>query len=197
MKLVSLAQLVLLALVAQPALADSTFLAEKVIPLHSTRANDVLDRTAADIRMVFQKFELALDSSTKIIVPKKVTGPADRPVMTVTAKKCVLFVCETIALDAESDIREVSGSCDRDFILTSNLGRSSKQLREIYDRLVVSVCFKAGADGRGTLKLVGHARHAPQYNEGLIQKELFKMLQLQVAPLSKALQETLKAKEQQ
>lgn len=194
MKLVTLA---LLALVAQPAFADSTFLAEKIIPLNSTRANDVLDRTAADIRMVFQKFELALDSSTKIVVPKKVTGTPTRPVMTVTAKKCVLFVCETIALDAESDIREVSGACDRDFILTSNLGRSSQQLRDIYDRLEVSVCYKAGQDGKGTLKLVGHARHAAKYNEGLIQKELFKMLQLQVAPLSKALQETLKAKEQQ
>lgn len=187
--------LALVTLASQAALADSTFLAEKVIPLNSTRANDVLDKTAADIRMVFQKFELALDSSTKIVVPKKVTGSATRPVMTVTAKKCVLFVCETIELDAESDIREVSGRCDRNFILTANLSRSSKQLREIYDRLEVAVCFKAGADGKNTLKLTGQAHHAAQYNEGLIQNELFKMLQLQVAPLSKALQETLKAKE--
>ena len=44
--------LALFALASQAAFADSTFLAEKVIPLNSTRANDVLDKTAADIRKV-------------------------------------------------------------------------------------------------------------------------------------------------
>jgi hypothetical protein len=187
---------VLLLFAAVPAFADSTFLAEKTISLNSSRANDILDRTVADIRMVFQKFELALDSSTKIIVPKKVSGTAARPVMTVTARKCVLFVCETISIDAESDIREVSGNCDRNFILTSNLGRSSQQLRDIYERLEVNVCFKSGQGGRNSLKLVGYAHHSAKYNEGLVQKELLKLLQLQVDPISKALQDTLKAKEQ-
>ncbi len=175
--------------------ADSTFLAQKTIPVSSTRSSEVIDRTLDDMRMVFQKFEMALDSQTKIVTPKKVTGSAGRPVMTVTVRKCILFICETMDLEAAIDAREVSGKCDRNFMITANLSRSSEKVREVYDRLDTNVCYKAIPDGKGTLLLVGYAHHASTYQEGFIQKELFKMLQLQVAPLVKAVQETLKAKE--
>lgn len=175
--------------------AESTFLAQKTIPVNSTRSNEVIDRTLADMKMVFQKFELALDSQTKIVKAKEVSGSAARPIMTVTVKKCIAFICETMDLEAAVDAREVNGKCDRDFVITANLSRSSDKVREVYDRLDTNICFKASADGKGSLLLVGYAHHAATYRDGFIQKELFKMLQLQVNPLVKAVQDTLKAKD--
>lgn len=191
----SFAAIALSVLVSSAAKAESTFLAQKSIPMQSTRSNELLDRTLADLRMVFQRFQFALDSSTTIVVPKKVTGTAERPVMTVTVKKCILFICETMVLDAEVSAREVSGSCTRNFQIHSNLGRSDHKVRDIYDSLDVSVCFKEGREGRNTLTFVGHAHHGPGYRQDFVQQELVKMLQLQVEPLVKAVQDTLRAKE--
>lgn len=175
--------------------AESTFLAQKTIVMQSSRSGEVLDRALADLRMVFQKFQLALDSNSQIVVPKKITGPADRPVMTVTVKKCILFMCETLELDAEVDAREVRGNCDRNYLITANLSRSNQKVRDVYDSLDTTICFKEGGGGKASLLLIGHAHHSPKYQPGFIQGELFKMLQMQVAPLVKAVQETLKEKE--
>jgi|GEM_PF-7071960 len=185
----------LISFVSVSAHAESTFLAQKTIPVNSTKSNEVIDRTLADMKMVFQKFDLALDSQTKIVKEKEVTGSASRPIMTVSVRKCIAFICETMDLEAAVDAREVSGKCNRDFVITANLARSSDKIREIYDRLEVNVCYKASADGKGSLLLVGYAHHAPTYNDGFIQNEIFKLLQLQVTPLVKAVQETLKAKD--
>lgn len=175
--------------------AESTFLAQKTIGMESTRSSEVLDRALADMRMVFQKFQLSLDSSSSIVVPKKVTGSASRPVMTVTIKKCILFICETLDLDAEVEAREVRGNCDRNFLITANLSRSNPKVRDVYDSLDVSLCYKTAAGGKGSLLLVGSAHHSQSYDQGFLQKEIFKMLQMQVEPLVKAVQVTLKAKE--
>lgn len=187
--------LFLVALAPAAAFADSTFLAERTIAIQSTRSAEVLDRTLADVRMVFQKFELALDSGSKIVTPKKVTGTPTNPVMTVSVRKCVVFICQTMDLDAEIDVRETRGACDRDFQITADLRRSSREVRDVYDRLELTACYKKLANGKGSLKIAGHAHHGPAYNTGIVQNELFKMLQLQVPPLVTALQATLKAKE--
>jgi len=113
------------------AAADSTFLAQKTISINNTKSSEILDRTVADARMVFQKFQMALDSSSKIIVPKKITGTPTRPVMTITVEKCVFIVCQTIELDAEVEVSETRGKCDRNFMITANLARSSAQLRDV------------------------------------------------------------------
>ncbi len=190
------ATLAFLTVLPNASFAESTFLAEQTIPLNSSRSNEVLDKTMADVRMVFQKFELALDSSSKIVVPKRISGTAARPVMTVSVRKCVAFICQTMDLDAEVDVREVSGRCNRDFVLTAKLGRSSREVREVYDALTVNVCFREGRSGKGSLRMLGYARHAREYQQGIVQQELVKMLRMQVSPLSRALQATLKAKEQ-
>jgi hypothetical protein len=187
-----------LSLLPLAASAESTFLAEKTIPVNTTRSSAVLDRTLADLRMLFQKFQFVLDSSTKYVVPKKVSGTPSKPVVTATVQKCVaLFICETIELDAEIQVQEVRGKCDRDFVITVNLARSSQKLRDIYDRLDVNACYKASGDGKGTLKLAGFAHHSPRYESGMVQRMLFDMLQMQVAPIVKAMQETLKAKDKE
>jgi hypothetical protein len=92
-------------------------------------------------------------------------------------------------------VQEVRGKCDRDFVIVADLKRSTKTLRDIYDSLLVNACYKATPDGKGTLHLKGYANHSPNYDSGMIQGMLFSMLQKQVAPIVKAMEATLKAKD--
>lgn len=178
------------------AFAGSDFLAEQTVQIQSTRSGDVLNRTVADPKAVFERYQPALDSSSKIVRPVRVSGPNNKPVMEVSIKKCVGFICQTVDLDAVVTIREGRrAGCDRIFMLQADLARSSQQVRDVYDRLDAKMCYNASTDGKGTLLLSASAHHGPSYSQGFTQKELFKMLKMQVAPIIKALQETLKDKE--
>jgi hypothetical protein len=53
-------------------------------------------------------------------------------------------------------------------------------------------CFQEKPDGSGTLELTGRAHQAAHYSSGLIQGEILSFLKLQVKPITKALQESMK-----
>ena len=187
--------MVVAAFSAANALAAADFLAQATVKMESTRSAEVIGRVAADPKAVFQRYQPALDGSSKIVRPVQVTGPADRPVMQVSIQKCVAFICETVDLDALISLQEVRSSCDRSYRLTADLSRSSPRVRDVYDRLDVQICYKASPDGRGTLQLSAAANQAPSYSEGFVQNEMLKLLRLQVTPIVKAVELTIKAKE--
>jgi hypothetical protein len=185
--------LLLPALVSLPAFADSDFLAQASVKIESTHSGEVLNRLAANPKAVFEHFQPALDSGSTIVRPVQVTGSATHPNMQVSIKKCVAFVCQTVDLDANISMREgKQAGCDRAFQLVADLSRSSDVVRNTYDRLDTSICYKASADGRGTLNMSAGANQAAGYSKGFIQGQIFKMLKMQVSPIVSAVEAVVK-----
>lgn len=183
----------LLVLVAQTAHADSDSLARTSINIPGPHADLALTKTAADMRAVFQRYVPGLDSGSSIVTPLRVTGTAEHPVITVSIKKCVTFICETVDMEGSISMREIPGQCARNFALQIDLSRSSSRISDMYDRLDTTVCFKPNADGSGVLNLDASLHQARNYSDGFMQGQVFHMMELQVAPMTKALSETLRA----
>ena len=93
--------------------AGSDLLARKSFEFRAASPDAVLEKTVSDLRGVFRLYKPALDSSTKLIRPLVVGGSASHPTINLVAKKCGLFICKEVELDASISIREVSGSCRR------------------------------------------------------------------------------------
>ena len=173
--------------------ADSDFLAQETINIGTT-SDATLDRVTNDIRSVFYKYKPAVDSSSKITKQLRVGGSSTHPVLQVSIQKCVLFVCKVVDLDAEVSITQVQGHCARNLLMNVDLAKSSTMLTDVYDHLNVGICLSRTRDGQGNLKMIGEAHHAAQYSSGIIQKQIFGLLQLQVKPIVKALIETINEK---
>ena len=178
---------------ASVAAADSDFLAQENINIGTT-PDSTLDQVMNDIRAVFYKYKPAVDSSTKITKALRVTGSAAHPILQVSMEKCVVFYCQTVDMDAEVSLTQVQGRCERNLLLNVDLAKSSKVLTDVYDHLTVGICLSRTRDGQGTLKMIGEAHHAAQYSAGIVQKQIFGLLKLQVKPIVKALNDTLKEK---
>jgi hypothetical protein len=173
--------------------SGSDLLMKTTIQIASTNSDDVLNRTTADLRGVFQRYQPAVDSGSKIVKPLRVSGSASRPILQMSVEKCVLFVCETVDMDAEVVLKESGGPCKRNFTLVGDLSKSSDRLKDTYDSLNVAICYNTDATGAGKLDLVASAHQAPNYDTGIIQQQIFNLLQLQIKPMTKALNDALKA----
>jgi hypothetical protein len=175
------------------AFAGSDFLAQKTITIASARSADILDRTVADIRGVFQRYQPAIDSQSKIVSPLRVTGSASQPEVQVSIQKCIFILCQTVDLDAEISVQTVAGSCAKNFVVVADLHRSSGVLTDYYDRLEVTGCYKATTGGQGQIEMSASAHQASGYRANALQREIFKVLQEQVSPILRALDQSLKA----
>ena len=111
-----------------------------------------------------------------------------------TVKKCVLFVCETVSIDGEISLREVSGPCQRNLVLEVDNARSSPILKDTYSKLSFSICFKNKGEV-ASLVGVASAVHGPRYQRGLVRNQLLALLKLQFDPMIAALGQSLKANE--
>jgi len=152
----------------------------------------VLEKTAAKPKSIFRRYRPVLDSKTKIISPLQVTGTESNPTIQMTVRKCIFIKCETIALDASINIREVSGSCRQNYVLQADLRRSSEILSHNYESLFVNICYQA-ARQNGNIKAEAFAVRAPTHSDGIIAKEILKMLKMQIPAMTKALEESLEA----
>lgn len=171
--------------------AASDSLAQERLTIRSSDAAGVLQTTVENVKDVFERYEVALDSGTQIVSPLQVGGTQSHPVIKVTLKKCVAFICKTVNLDSEISVDPSSGSCAKNFVLTADLQRSGQILTDVYDRFNVAICMK-NVDGQtATLDLTATAHRAPSYESGMIQKQIFQLLQMQIRPIVKALNETL------
>lgn len=167
--------------------ADSDLLAKTSITINSTDSEAVLNRTIANPKAVFEHYVPALDSNSTLVKPLEVTGTASRPILKMSVQKCVAIICKTVDLDAEMNLKENKGSCDRNLRLEADLSRSSDTLTEVYDQLNVEICYMKSKLGKGKLLITGSAHHSPTYSQGMIQQQIFSMLQLQIEPMTKAL----------
>lgn len=154
--------------------------------------DQVLEKTAAMPKSIFRRYKPALDSKTKIISPLQVTGTESNPTMQMTVRKCVLIKCETIALEASINIREISGSCRQNYVLQADLRRSSETLSQNYESLQVNICYQSARQS-GYIKAEAFAARAPTYSDGIITKEILKMLKMQIPAMTKAIQDSLEA----
>lgn len=150
----------------------------------------VLADTVGDLRAMFRHFRPKFDSGTKVIKPVEVSGSRDEPSLTVSVRKCVLFWCRDVKLDATMQLREVSGKCRRQYVLVADLTRSSALIADYYSALRVDVCYEATGES-GSLATKAVAERAPSYGGGLIANIVFQMLELQVAPLTSAITRSL------
>ncbi|HEY8280011.1 MAG TPA: hypothetical protein VIH99_10320 [Bdellovibrionota bacterium] len=182
-------------LVSAPAFSASDFLTELTIPIESARSSLVLERTVADPKAIFLHYEVALDSSTSVVRPLKISGTTTNPIMQVRLKKCMGPICREVDLDGSIHVAEIRGDCDRDFQMEADLARSSQEVRDMYNRLDVKICYKGAPDGAGSLLMRASANQGPKYSGGFMQKEMFKMLKLQIPNIVKAIKITLKEKE--
>lgn len=152
----------------------------------------VLDQLTGDIKSVFQHYVPAVDSESTIVVPLQVTGSSSNPELRMSVRKCKFGFCKTVDLTALISLRESSqGNCDRFYTLTADLTRSSQILTDVYDSLNVGICYARASDGSGSLAMSASARHASTYSRGTIQRQIFEMLQLQIEPITRALEISL------
>jgi hypothetical protein len=173
------------------AFATSDFLASASLSIPQKNSKEIFERIISNPRAVMEKVVPELDSSTKVIVPYKVSGSQARPIATMTIKKCILGICKTIALDTAFDVDLVQGNCQLNYVISGDFGRSSSTLTEIYDKMVLGVCFDADSSGAGKLTVDAHLIRASSYSSGLIQKEIFKYLKMQVQPVVSAFQKSI------
>lgn len=185
-----LSALLFLVSVAQANTHDA--LAKKSLTYQAADPSRVLTLTADNPKALFERYRPKLDSSSKITSPLQIGGTRDNPVIKVSIRKCVTFICQTVDLDAEVALSPISGSCDKNYFLQADLRRSSDTLSDVYDRLDVTICFKNTKSGEGQLQLVAQARRAPSYSGGVVQKQIMDFLQLQIDPIVSALAETLR-----
>lgn len=150
----------------------------------------VLEATVEKLKDVFKRYRPVVDSGTTIISPLQVTGSQANPRLRMTAKKCVLFQCQTVELDASVTIREVSGTCRQNYVLDVDLTRSGEILAKNYEALKVNICYGA-ARSTGRVQGEAFALRAPTYGGGIIANEILKMLNLQIQPMSQAIKESL------
>ncbi|MFN7727980.1 MAG: hypothetical protein ACK5P7_02365 [Bdellovibrio sp.] len=177
---------------SQKAMAASDALAQQSIKIVAKDVDVVLEKTIGNVKSIFNRYKVALDSSTKILSPLQVGGTQTNPTIKVTMEKCVMFICQTVSLDAEITVRTVSGRCEKNYAMAVDLSRSSKTLTDIYDQLNVNICFNKNSTG-GQADLIASAQQAANYSSGIVQREIFKLLQLQVKPIITALNETLRS----
>jgi hypothetical protein len=172
--------------------ASSDALGKLQIKISHNNSEIVLNKTLSDVRAVFQNYHPALDSSTKIKSPVRVSGSSTRPFVEVTMEKCVVIVCQTVDMKADITVKDTDGKCTKNFILRADLTRSSEILTNVYDSLDVVGCYQRSADGQGILTFGGSAHHAPKYSGGPIQNEIYQLLKLQLDPIASATKKVLK-----
>jgi hypothetical protein len=172
--------------------ADSDFLAQQQISFTDKAPDTVLVKLTDDLKAVFERYHVALDSGSKIVSPLKVGGSRTNPTLQVSIEKCVVFICKTVDLDAEAMWKEIKGTCQHTYALRVDLTRSSKDLSDVYDRIDGKICYNSNGT-KATFDLQAAAHHAPTYQQGMIQGQVFNLLKLQVAPIVKAINDTIKA----
>jgi len=174
------------------AIAPADRLASTEFIFSANNPDRVMEVTTAKLKDVFQRYRPVVDSSTTIISPLEVTGTQTNPRIQMTAKKCVFFQCQTVKLDASINIREVSGSCRQNYVLSADLSRSGEILATNYDSLRVNICYSSA---RANARVQGEAfaLRASTYEGGIVANEILKMLTLQIPPMSQAIKESLAA----
>src|ERR1700733_3782840 len=69
------------------------------ITITQNNAESYLQSKVVDLKDLMQYYQVALDSGSTITTPEAFSGTEQNPVMTVSVKKCVLIICQTVDLE--------------------------------------------------------------------------------------------------
>lgn len=177
---------------SQNASAATDFLAQTKVSYSAQSTDQVFDTTLSKLRSLFEKFMVILDADTKIIRPLQVGGTQSNPTLKATVEKCKLFICQEVTLDAEVSVRQASGNCKKNILMTVDMRRSSDNLSEIYDQILITACYQNKNNTQAEVNFTAVAHQGPNYSQGLIQGEAIKFLRAQVPSIVNALQKSLK-----
>jgi hypothetical protein len=177
----------------QMAHATSDVLANRTLTINNPNPAAALDAVMADLPGFFHGYTPAIDSGTKLISPLQVSGSQSHPILTMTIQKCVLIICQTVTFDGEVSFQTVQGKCQRNYEIDVALSHSSDALRNVYDRFSVDLCLNSPSAGTGMLLVSAAAERAPTFQPGEIQQIILNFLNLQVQPISAALQKKIAA----
>ncbi len=167
--------------------AGSDFITQKKLKVSGADPIKTVERTTDDLRSVFEKYQPALDADTRVVRPLQIKGSRREPTMSMSLEKCVLFICQTVDLNADMSTEPAKGSCDRNFVMKIDLERSSQLVTDLYQSIDVKACLKGSS-----LELRAEAIHAPRHERGPLQEEAFRLLKAQIDPIMKALNTSLK-----
>lgn len=174
--------------------ADFDFLTQQKAQIISPKAEKIFALILANPKMVFDKFELQLDSGFEVTSPLQVGGTQAHPTLKLSIKKCVVFLCQTGDLDAEISVTQLavpSKQCPTGYTMMIDLRRSSAELSDNYDYMQVDFCTTKTTAGLD-IQITAQAHHAPSYASGAIQNEILKFFKLQIPALIKAFNEAVK-----
>ena len=152
----------------------------------------VLIKTVMEPKGLYQRYKPQMDSKSELISGLDVGGTVNEPVLKMKIKSCVLFICQTVDFNGVVSVKETSGSCQKNYMMQTDLSRSGSILTDVYQRLDIGLCFNRDANNQGTLKIVSKALRSDDYSTGITQRAIFGFLQLQIKPMMSALSETLK-----
>jgi hypothetical protein len=173
-------------------LQDRDFLDRATLTVNRPNAEAVVQRTTEQLRPLFERFQFAIKSDTQVTSPKTVEGPMHRPIIKISIKKCVAFVCESAAIDAEITMQTVSGPCQRNWVMEMDLSRSTDNVSRMYQRVLVPVCYMNDRNSSaGVLTIEAHALRGRQFETGFRQETILRFLRNQIPPMVKALQDHL------
>ncbi len=165
---------------------------EKKLTLKTSNLSDVLIKTENNIKAFVDNFDIQLDSGTKFTSAKQVGGTILQPVLKVSVKKCVLFICQNIDLDAEfSLVTTPNKTCDYSYQLIADLQRSSLILTELYSNIITDICINSTTTG-GNAQISISLQRAATFHSGIVQAETLKFIQLQTDSLVKSFETVMK-----
>lgn len=166
-------------------------LLKKTLVLKSNQIEIVLEKTENNIKPFVENFDVKLDSGSKITSPKQISGTQLQPVLKISIKKCIFLFCQNIDLDAEFTLIKTQGTCDFNYQLKADIQRSSALLSDLYLAINTDICIQKTADGANA-ELQLSLEHAPQYDEGVVQKIALGFIKLQADGLLESFSRVMK-----
>ena len=174
--------------------APQDFLEKVAIQFEAEDPLRTLSQLIDNPQAIFFLFQPRLDSGSKLVSGPQVGGTRNQPTLKLSIRKCVFIFCQTVELDAEAQIEELSeGTCDRNLLVRANLSRSSELISNNFRELQIQACVQL-SEKVATVDLEFSVLRADSYPSGLGIQEVLKMLKLQVQPLSQAFQSALNMK---
>ncbi len=172
--------------------AQDDILIQKSLNLTTSDINSVMTKTEENIKLFVDHFDVKLDSGSKVVKAKTVIGTQLQPVLKVTVKKCVFFICQTIDLDAEFSLDKLNGPCDFNYQLIVDLQRSSPMLTDLYSHINTDICInKTELGAQADLKV--NLIHAANYSTGIVQTQAYGLISLQGASILESFKKVMKA----
>lgn len=161
------------------------------IEIEMPDAEEALIKTVSNPKQVLEIYKPAIGKGVRVTKPKKVTGTATKPRMTMSIERCMGPFCQEVDLVGDAQVFEVTGECKYTWVMDIDISQSSEMISNQYDRMHVEACYR-GDYRKGVLVLVGKVRRGEHFAKGNIQRMILEVLQSQFEPISEAIRQSLR-----